>query len=82
MLIEWTRFFFNLLLTESMRFLFNHDMPTAGPTPADMAIREYIWDCDSDDGLKCFSFINVLKYKFFILKKLFLISAHQKNLKI
>jgi hypothetical protein len=40
-----------------------------------------VWDCGSGGGLKCFSFRNVSKWSFFILKKIFLTSAHQNDLK-
>jgi hypothetical protein len=38
-------------------------------------------DCNSNDDLMCFLFRNILKYSFFIFKKLFLTSKQSKNIK-
>ena len=45
-------------------------------------IFKHVWEYDCGYFSKCFSFENASKWCFFfILKKLFLISAHQNNLK-
>jgi len=41
----------------------------------------HIQDCDNNDDLRYFLFRNVLKYSFFIFKKLFLTSKQSKNIK-
>ena len=40
-----------------------------------------VWKCSCNFFLKCFSLKNILKWYFFIFKKIFLILAHQNNLR-
>jgi len=46
-----------------------------------LRIFRHGWEYDCGYFLKCFSLENTSKWYFFIFKKLFLISAHQNDLK-